>query len=58
MSWIKSSFCSSATCVEVRIDEEVVYVKHSGATGSIAFTADEWDAFLAGARAGEFDRSS
>lgn len=76
MEWIKSSFCDSASCVEV------AFVKSSksasnGACVEVAacdchvkvrdskdpdgavltFTLQEWDAFVAGAKAGEFDRT-
>lgn len=58
--WEKSShsFCNS-NCVEVqRRPDGSVGVRDSKDRGgpALAFTGAEWDAFLAGARAGEFDR--
>lgn len=57
MEWIKSSFCDSASCVEVSFDDDEVLVSDSkNAFGPVLrFTHQEWDAFVAGAKAGEFD---
>jgi hypothetical protein len=53
-----SSFCSADGCVEVgRLADGRVAVrdrKHR-TQPALIFTPDEWTAFLAGARAGEFD---
>ena len=55
--WQKSSYCGSNACAEVAFHEGRVLVRNSknpqGPT--VEFTAEEWNAFLAGARAGEFD---
>ena len=57
--WRRSTLCTGAdsTCVEVAIEADGVTVRNStdpeGPT--VHFTAAEWRAFLAGARAGEFD---
>jgi hypothetical protein len=61
ISWRISSWSGSGSggsCVEVgALPDGRVVVRHShhpdGAT--IVYTPAEWDAFLAGARAGEFD---
>lgn len=54
-----SSFCSLGDCVEVgqAPDGSVVVrdTKDAERRHSLTFTRDEWVAFLAGARAGEFD---
>jgi hypothetical protein len=53
-----SSFCSADGCVEVgRLADGQVAVRDSKDRGrpALIFTADEWTAFLKGARAGEFD---
>lgn len=54
-----SSFCNLGNCVEVgqAPDGSVVVrdTKDAGRSQSLTFTRDEWLAFLAGARAGEFD---
>ncbi|WP_322780916.1 DUF397 domain-containing protein, partial [Frankia sp. Cas4] len=46
-------------CVEVAVADEGVFVRDSkNPSGPIlAFTGGEWEAFLAGARDGEFDRA-
>ena len=58
--WFKSSKSApSKECVEVaHLDSGVVGVRDSkNPQGpALVFTPGEWDAFLAGARQGEFDR--
>lgn len=54
----KASDCSDKTCVEVAITADVIGVRDSKDNGHgpvLAFTLDEWAAFLNGARKGEFD---
>lgn len=56
--WIKSTFCGNATCVEVTdLDNGGVLLRDSKhpEIEPLMFTEDEWDAFLAGVKAGEFD---
>jgi Domain of unknown function (DUF397) len=57
--WRRSSLCTGAdsTCVEVAIEAEVVAVRDAKDPDgpALRFTPAEWRAFLAGARAGEFD---
>ena len=53
-----SSFCSMGNCVEVgRTDEGAVLVRDTKdrAQEALAFTDEEWTAFVAGVKAGEFD---
>lgn len=55
--WFKSSASSGGdNCVEVRINEDGVAVRHSKDphAGAISFTHDEWAAFITGVKAGEF----
>lgn len=55
-----STFCSYGNCVEVGMTPDGgVSVRDTKApeSGDLRFTAEEWTAFLAGARAGEFDLS-
>lgn len=55
-----SSFCNFGNCVEVgRADDGAVLVRDTKdrALQELAFTADEWRAFVAGVKAGEFDFS-
>ena len=57
MTFSRSSYCvNQATCVEVARGD-VVQVRDSKAPdGSVlSFTPEEWAAFIAGAKAGEFD---
>lgn len=53
----RSSFCSVGTCVEIALAEDGVAVRDSKSESGpvLNFTADEWGAFVAGVRAGEFD---
>lgn len=72
MTWTRSSYCDSNTCVEWRradacsADADCVEIAHTDDSIQLrdskdpdgpvlTFTADEWRAFLAGAKAGEFD---
>jgi Domain of unknown function (DUF397) len=59
--WIVSSACMSGQCVQVGLlpNGDVVLgdTKNPNRLPH-RFTAAEWDAFLAGARAGSFDRSA
>ncbi|MCM4079399.1 MULTISPECIES: DUF397 domain-containing protein [Paractinoplanes] len=54
--WRKSSFCASGNCVEVaKVDGQ--YLLRDSKNPDVpahAFTGDEWTAFVAGVRAGEF----
>ena len=58
--WVKSSLSfSNGNCVEVaELPGGSVGVRSSRepAGSVLRFTREEWDAFLAGARLGEFDR--
>jgi Domain of unknown function (DUF397) len=59
--WVKSSVSfSNSNCVEVAsLSDGSVGVRHSQNPGGpvLRFTGDEWQAFLGGVRAGEFDGS-
>ncbi|MEU8003324.1 DUF397 domain-containing protein [Catellatospora sp. NPDC049111] len=59
-TWRKSSRSDNngGQCVEVAMAEVAVGVRDSkDPNGAVlVFTADEWTAFLSGAKAGEFDR--
>jgi hypothetical protein len=56
-SWRKSTWSGAGNCVEVANQGSDRLVRHSkDPDGSVlVFTKDEWKAFLAGAKAGEFD---
>ncbi len=59
--WVKSSFSNGNggnNCVEVRTAEvaNTVFVRHSRHhRPMLQFSREEWSAFLAGVKAGEFD---
>lgn len=57
--WRRSSFCASGECVEVRVVDAggvpEVLQRQSGRPEALRYAADEWRAFIAGAKAGEFD---
>jgi hypothetical protein len=52
----RSSYCSGSNCVETVFDGTDVLVRDSKDPDGpvLAFTADEWEAFLEGVKAGEF----
>ena len=56
-TWRRSSYCGNGTCVEVRFDGDVVLVRDSKRPEQepLQFTTEEWAAFGAGMRDGEFD---
>ena len=52
--WGTSSFCAMDSCVEVQVVIDGVQVRDS--SGRVpTFTYTEWQAFLLGVKAGEFD---
>jgi hypothetical protein len=52
--WKKSSKCGTNACVEAKITKHVVVLKDD--TGSmVIYSHDEWQAFIDGVKAGEFD---
>lgn len=55
--WVKSTRCETSACVEVAFDHDGTLVRDSKDPGGpvLKFTEQEWDAFIAGAKAGEFD---
>jgi hypothetical protein len=56
--WFKSSRSSgNGQCVEVAIQPDGVAVRDTKnrEAGHLEFTPDEWNAFISGAKAGEFD---
>jgi hypothetical protein len=55
--WHKSSASGGSECVEVRIAADGVHVRDTKDRHgpALAFTLDEWRAFLTGVRLGEFD---
>ena len=55
--WQKSSYCGSNACVEVAQTTDAVLVRDSKnpLAAPLAFTADEWVAFVKGVKAGEFN---
>lgn len=56
-TWRRSSRCDSGTCVEVALDPDgLVLVRDSKDPGPVlVFDPAEWDDFVAGVKAGEFD---
>jgi hypothetical protein len=54
--WMRSSACNNNGCVEVSIDGDVK-IRDSKLSDSpeLTYTADEWRAFVAGVKNGEFD---
>ena len=58
--WIKSSYSyANGNCVEVQREDNSVNVRDSKDPSGpvLTFTLDEWKAFTAGCRVGEFDGS-
>jgi hypothetical protein len=56
MTFKTSSFCNWGECVEVSVSEHGVLMRDSKDPEHVLeFTPEEWDAFLKGVKAGEFD---
>jgi hypothetical protein len=57
LAWKKAIASASSNCVEVADNGESIYVRDSkDPVGPVlAFTRPEWEAFLTGVRAGDFD---
>jgi hypothetical protein len=55
--WRKSTRSGTNGCVEVAFVQDEVAVRDSkdGASPVLVFTAHEWEAFIGGARDGEFE---
>jgi hypothetical protein len=55
--WRKASYCGEGGCVEVALAPEVVGLRDSKRADSpvLSFDRDEWVAFVAGVKNGEFD---
>lgn len=57
VTWTKSSFCRSGSCVEVAEFGDKIGVRNSAYPDGmiILVTREEWEIFLAGVRSGDFD---
>jgi hypothetical protein len=55
--WMRSSSCAGNGCLEVSFGPGTVSVRDSKRSDSpvLTYNHDEWQAFLAGVRKGEFD---
>ena len=56
--WRKASHSGDTNCVQVLFGDRIVKVRDSKSPGHdrfLVFTHDEWRAFIAGVRDGEFD---
>ncbi|MDF5753957.1 DUF397 domain-containing protein [Spongiactinospora sp. TRM90649] len=55
--WLKSSYSGGGNCVEVSVASGAIGVRDSKQPGGalLRFTAEEWNAFVVGVKAGEFD---
>jgi hypothetical protein len=56
-AWRKASFCASGECVEVAQRNGMIVLRDSKEPlGSMLhYTTDEWQSFVRGIKAGEFD---
>lgn len=56
-TWRRSTRCEGGACVEVALSASAVAVRNSVSPEvSVDFSAPAWQEFVAGVRAGEFDR--
>jgi hypothetical protein len=55
MNWVKAKACESAACAEVAFEDNQVALRNSNKPADVLwFTQEEWEAFTAGAKAGDF----
>jgi hypothetical protein len=56
--WFNASSQNDGSCVDAQfLEDGSVQVRHSNGQGPIInYTGKEWDAFIAGAKSGKFDR--
>ena len=56
-TWRRASFCDNSSCVEVANGNNFVAMRDSKVKGGpmLSYTRQEWAAFIAGVKAGEFD---
>lgn len=57
LSWHRSSFCADQACVEVAAQRNHVYLRNTADSAGIIvrYTRAEWEAFVLGMKAGDFD---
>lgn len=57
VAWTRSRSCEGGACIEVAPAplDGFLFLRAPGSTDPLCVTREEWDAFLAGARAGDFD---
>jgi hypothetical protein len=55
-----STYCGGGECVAVAVLDDKIAVRDDKMPDGplLIFTADEWDAFLAGVKDGQFDRQT
>lgn len=57
LTWVRSTLCSAGACVEVARAENLVLVRDSKRplAGHLEYSLEEWAAFTASVKNGEFD---
>jgi hypothetical protein len=56
-AWRRASFCASNECVEVAPHNGMIVMRNSTESRGqvLRYTAEEWQSFIRGVKAGEFD---
>ncbi len=56
-SWLRSSFCASGECAEVAQRDGMIVMRNSAEPRGLVlrYTPEEWQSFVRGVKAGEFD---
>lgn len=57
MTFIKSTRCDTASCVEVSLRRPVIAMRDSKNGETLEFSDTSWREFVAGVQRGEFDRN-
>ena len=56
LNWIRSSSCDSSACLLVAHDGDLTYLRDTETGVIVKVNRPSWSAFVAGVKAGEFDR--
>jgi len=57
IAWMRASFCGTGECVEVASHDGVIVMRDSKQPVGpvLRYSSAEWQAFISGVKAGEFD---
>jgi len=56
-TWRRASFCQAGECIEIAQRDGVIFIRNSREPRrqALRYTPEEWQSFIRGVKAGEFD---